>query len=83
MEYSRTLPAVGEGGGAFHPSPAICQTTWPILHPKTALAPGLNFQNMLQNFIYDVTDDVTGRVRGKILDFLSLLASPGKAGVSN
>ena len=34
MGYSRTLPA--DGGGRFGP-PAICQTTGPILGPKTAL----------------------------------------------
>ena len=42
MGYSRTLPAdEGGGGGAFRPfHPAICQTTGPILDPKTALDSG-------------------------------------------
>ena len=47
------------------------------------IAPFLSFPNMLQNFIFGVTDNITGRVKGKILDFLSLAASPGKAAVSN
>ena len=35
MEYYRTLPA--DGGAVSPPSPAICQTTGPIVDPKTAL----------------------------------------------
>ena len=77
------FPADG-GRVAFRP-PAICQATGSILDPKTAFdSSGLELSDYLNIiFICDVTDDVAGRVKGKILDFLSLLASPGKAAVSN
>ena len=70
--YSRTLHANGGGEGRF--APPIVQTNKPILDPKTAyqtenglIAPGFNFPNTYVAKLYlDVTDDVTGRVKGQI-----------------
>ena len=42
----------------------------------------MNFLNMSQYFIRDVTDDVTGWDKCNI-HFLTLLALPGKAAISN
>ena len=53
------------------------------IQKRHLIAPGLSFPNIMHNFICDANDDVTGRAKGKILDFLSLLASPGNAAVSN
>ena len=52
------------------------------IQKRHLIVPGLSFPKML-NFICDVNDNVTGRVKSKIVDFLSLLASPGKVAVSN
>ena len=78
---SRTLPA--KGGGAFRP-PAICQTNGPILDPKTEFDSfGLEISEYVAKFCLSVTDDVTGRVKGQNFEYLSLLASPGKATTSD
>ena len=71
MGYSRTMPANG-GGGAFR-TPALLSAKLLgrfSFRKRHLIAPGLNFPNMLQNFICDVNDDVTGRVKDKILDCL-------------
>ena len=74
-------PANRWGGGV---PPAICQTTGPILDPKKAFdSSGLKLSEYAAKFIRDVTDDVTGWVKGTILDFLPLLVSQGEAAVSN
>ena len=80
MGYSRTLPA---HGGAFRPPPSAKLLRRFSIRKRHLIAPGLNLPNILQDFICDVTDDVTGRVKSKIVVFLSLLASPGKVAVSN
>ena len=84
MGYFRTRPA---DVWPFRPLPpprllsAKLLGRFPI-RKRHLIAPDLNFPNMLQNVICYVTDDVTARVKGKIT-VLSLLASPGKAAVSN
>ena len=71
------------GGGAIRPPPS-CQNTGLILDPKTVFdSSGFEISEYVANFYLNVTDDVTGRVKGQILDYLSLLASPGKAPVSD
>ena len=64
--------------------PVICQASRPILDQKTAFdSSGLELPEYVSKFyLNDVTDDVTGRVKGQIF-ILSLLASLGKAAVSN
>ena len=69
-------------GGSFGP-PAVCQITGPILDPKTAFdSSGLGLPEYVAKFYLNVTEDVTGRVKGQFLDYLSLLASRGKAAIS-
>ena len=71
MGYSRTLPY----GGVL---PDICHADAPILDPETAFDSfGLELSEYVAKFYLKVTDDVTGRVNGQILDCLSSLASPG------
>ena len=84
MGYSRTLPAdVGGGGERFGP-PAICQTNGPILDPKTAFdSSGFEISEKIAQFYLNGTDGVTGRVKVQVFGYLPLLASPGKAAVSN
>ena len=63
MGYSRNLCAQG---GRFSPPPAICQTTGPILDPKTALhSSGLELSEYVEKcyLFCDVDDDVTGQVK--------------------
>ena len=75
---------MGRGRGRFGPTLLSAKLLGRFsIRKRHLIAPGLNFPNMLQKFICDVTDDVTGRVKGKILDFLSLLTSLGKAAISN
>ena len=75
MGHSRTLPA---DGGGFIPH-AIFQTNGPILDPKTAFdSPGLEISEYVAKFYLNVTDDVTGRVKGQNFEYLSLSASPGR-----
>ena len=82
MWYSQTLPA--DGGGGRLPSRAICQTTGPILDPNTEFdSPGHELSEYVAKVYLKDTDDATGRVKGYIFNYLSLLASPGKAAVSN
>ena len=78
MGYSLTLPA-DSGGGA---SPLLSTKLLGRLsiRKRYLISPGLKFLNMLQHFICDDNDDVTGRVKCKVRD---LLASPGKAAVPN
>ena len=85
MGYSQTLPADGRTGGAFRPPPpAICQTDVFIHDPKTAFdSSRLEISEYAAKFNLNVTDDATGRVKGQFFEYLSLLASPGKAAVSN
>ena len=52
------------------------------IRKRHLIAPGLNFPNMLQILYVASLMTVTGRAKGKILDFLSLLAAPGKVSVS-
>ena len=47
------------------------------------IASGLDFPNILQTFVCDVTDDDGAQVKGKIIDILFLPALPGKAALSN
>ena len=63
--------------------PAICQTTGPILNPKTAFYSSRLelFEYFFIYFFVKVTDGVTGRVKVHIFDYLSSPASPGKAAV--
>ena len=64
--------------------PAICHNTFPVLNRKTEFdSPGLELPKYPAKFYLKVTNDVTGRVKDQIIDYLSLLASPGKAAVSN
>ena len=82
MGYSWTLPA-DEEGGSFRPL-AICQSTRPILDLKTAFdSSGLKISEYVAKLYLKVTDDVTGRVKGQIFNYQSLLASLGKTAVSN
>ena len=85
MGYSRTLPADGRGGGEGVSLPlVICQTSGPILDPKTALdSSELQLFEYVTIFYLNVTDNVTVRVKGQIFYCLLLLASPGKVTVSN
>ena len=76
---SRTLPA--DGGGGVSPLLSAKLLDQFSIRKRYLIAPSLNFPNMLQKFICEVNDDVTGRVKG--IFFLSLLASPGKAVVLN
>ena len=78
--YFRALPA-DAGEGRPPPLPlTICQTAGPILHLKTAVgSPGLELSEYVAKFYLKVTDDVTGWVKGQILNYLSSLASPGNA----
>ena len=72
------------GGGGSPLPPATCQTNGPILDPKSAFGSfGLEFSESVAKFYLNVTDGVTGRVKGEIFEYLSLLASLGKAAVSN
>ena len=73
-----------EGGGvAVRPPVAICQTTGPILDPKTTFdSSGLELSEYIAKCYLSATDHVTDRVKGQIFDHLLLLASPGKAAVS-
>ena len=74
--HSRTQPA--DGGGLS--APVISQTTGRILYRKQhSIVPGLNFPKMLQNCICDVTVDVTGRVKGKVIDFAVLADFAGQS----
>ena len=83
MRYSWTLPAFFLGGGGFSPS-CYLQTTRPMLYLKTAFdRSGLTLFPFVAKFYLKVTDDVTGRAKGQFFDYLSLLASRGKAAVSN
>ena len=76
-------PARRWGGGRFTPL-AICQTTGLVVDPKTEFdTSGLELPECVAKFCLNVTDDITGRVMGPIIDYLSLTASPGKAPVSN
>ena len=80
MGYSRTLPA--DGGRS--PSRAIYQNIGPILDPKTEFdSSGHELSEYVVKVYLKVTDDATGRIKGQIFNYLSLLASPGKAAVSN
>ena len=73
----------GGGGGASRPPPAICQTNGPILDPKTAFdSSGLELSEYVAKFYLSLTDDFTGRDICQFFEYLSLLASPGKAAVS-
>ena len=75
-------PALRWGVGGVSTPPAICQTIERILDPKTASdILGLELSEYVAKFYLNVTDDVTGRVKGQIFDYLSLLALPGKAAV--
>ena len=75
------------GGGAFRPStlPAICQTNGLIIDPTTAFheSSGLEISEYVAKFYLNVTDYVTGRVKGQILEHLTLLTSPDKEAVSD
>ena len=66
------------------PSPAICQTNGPILDSKTAFdSSESELSECVTQFYPTVIDDVTGRVKGQIFEYPSLLVSPGKATVSD
>ena len=70
-------------GGVADPS-AICQTNRLILDPKPVLdSTGPELSEYVAKFYMNVTDDVTGWVKGQIVEHLSLFASPGKAAVSD
>ena len=60
---------------------AICQAPGPILDPKT---PVDSFGTELSEYVAkNLSEDVTCRVKGIFFFYLSLLASSGKAAVSN
>ena len=80
MGYSRTLPADGEGGGCCSPLLSAKLLDRFSRRKRHWISPGLNFPNILQSL--NVTDDITGRVKGQIFDYLSKLASPGKAAIT-
>ena len=81
MGYSRTLPA---DRGGRPPSRAIYQNIGPILDPNTEFhSSGHELSEYVVKVHLKVTDDATGRIKGQIFNYLSLLASPGKAAVSN
>ena len=73
------------GGGRFNPPPlAICQTNGPILDPKTAFgSSGFELSEYVANFFLNVTDEVAGWATRQSFEYLSLLASPGTAVISN
>ena len=75
----------GEGRGVSLPRlPSICQTTGLIIDPKTAFnSPMFDLAEYIAECYVEVTDDVTGRVKVNIVYSLSLLASPGKAAITN
>ena len=83
MGYSRTPPA-DRGGGRFAPLSALCQTNGPIIDPTTAFheSSGLEISEYVAKFYLNVTD-VTGRVKGQILEHLTLHTSPDKVAVSD
>ena len=63
--------------------PAICQTNRPILDLKTAFdSSGFELSEYVAKLYLNFTDDATGLVKGQIFEYLSLIASPGKAVVS-
>ena len=71
-------------GGRFDHPPAICQINGPILDLKTSFdSSRLELSEYVAKFYMSVTDDVTSRVNGQTFEYLSLLASPGKAAVSD
>ena len=55
-----------------------------ILGPKTAFdTSGLEISEYAAKCYLNVTDDVTGRIKGQFFEYLQLFASPGKAAVSD
>ena len=71
------------GWGALRLSPAIYETTGRTLDPKTLFdGSRLERSECVAKFLPNVTDDVTIRVKVRFFDNVSLLASPGKAAVS-
>ena len=58
-------PARRWGGGGGSLPLAICQTAGPVLGPKTAFeSSGLKLSEYTANHFLNVTDDLTGRVKG-------------------
>ena len=80
--YSQTLPA-NRGGGAS-PHVLSIKIVGPIIDPNTEFdSPGHELSEYVAKVYLKDTDDATGRVKGHIFNYLSLLASPGKAALSN
>ena len=53
--------------GCFCPPPTIYQTTGQILDPKTAFgSPGHHLTELLAEICLEVTDNITGQVKGQI-----------------
>ena len=74
MGYFRTLPGPR----------AICRSTGPILDPKTVFdSPGLELCEYATKYSLKFIHDVKDRVKLNIFYYLSSLASPGKAAVSD
>ena len=70
------------GGDIWFHHPAIYQTTEPSLNPtKVFDSPGHELSEYTTKFYLNVFDDVTGQVKGQIVDYLSLLALAGKVAV--
>ena len=62
--YLRTMPVVRGGG---RPPRAICQTTGPILGPKTVFDnPGHQLSEYIANLYLKVTENVAAQVIGQI-----------------
>ena len=64
MGYFRTMTTDGGGGTVSPLFLAICQTTGPILDPKTAFdSSGLDLAEYFAEFYLNATNSVTGRVK--------------------
>ena len=76
-----TRPRWG-GGGQRPPPPEISQTTGPIFKFQTPFdSPVRDLPVEGQKFDPEVTDDVTGQVKVRILDFLGLVTSASKISI--
>ena len=71
------------GGGRVSTTTEVCQTDGRIIDPKIAFDSfRLELSEYCAMFYINVTDDVTGQIKGHFFKYLALLASPGKAVVS-
>ena len=67
------------GGGG---RPPVLSAKLPIIDPKAAFdSPRLKLSEYVAKLYLTVTDDISGRVKDRLLN-LSSLASPGKTSVS-